>query len=248
MRNALLLALVLASVEGKDRTKPLHVFDVVSADGTRLDGPRMPRVVLVLQKAGIPLEVLKRSPAPTVNENLVVIDDVRLLRATDPPGEAHRRPSFVIDYDEKSFAPVAQAAASAGKQPNALRQMVRGYITNKSGQRGFDPASVVAVRKEGDCTEHAVLLAAAARSVGLPARVVLGIVLVQGKKTVGGIGHAWTEIHDGTGWQVVDAALPDDPTPRVYVPFSVMTDEGPGFRLTGVAALHVRQVRLEPRP
>jgi hypothetical protein len=73
-------------------------------------------------------------------------------------------------------------------------------IKNKGFSRGFAPALEVIRTRAGDCTEHAVLLAALLRAAGIPARVIVGLAYDDGFL----IGHMWTEAHVGY-WQTVDA-------------------------------------------
>ncbi len=64
--------------------------------------------------------------------------------------------------------------------------------------------------REGDCNEHAVLLAALARAAGLPTRVVAGVVYLDGAFLY----HAWCEVWLGR-WVTVDPTfgqLPADAT------------------------------------
>jgi transglutaminase-like putative cysteine protease len=141
------------------------------------------------------------------------------------------RPSFVIDYDEPS---VTQARAEAlrlcgpSPKPDQLALFVGRYIDKKDMLRGFDLASQVARRREGDCTEHAVLLAALARSFGIPARVVTGMALVSVEGKIEAVGHAWTEVYQSGRWKLVDAAIGPQIGAR-YLPMQVMDDEGPAF-------------------
>lgn len=168
-------------------------------------------------------------------------------------GPEHRGASFVIDLDEPAMAPVRAEVARAGgaaASVAALEGLVDAWIVHKDLDRLFDPASVVAARREGDCTEHAVLLAAAARLAGRPARVVLGLALVAGPSGPAALGHAWTEVHEGGAWRVADAAARGLAGVR-YLPLAVMRDEGPGYAgevFTHLSPLHLRGVRLEAAP
>jgi hypothetical protein len=143
----------------------------------------------------------------------------------------HRRASFVLDFDEPSVkAAHANAVALCGPSPtpDQLAIFVDRFIEHKDLLRPFDIASQVARRKEGDCTEHAVLLAALARSFGYAARVVFGIAIVALDGKTHAVGHAWTEIYDGGSWRLADAAIPPHLGAR-YLPLEVMGDEGPAF-------------------
>lgn len=175
-------------------------------------------------------------------------------RSSDPVTDQHRKPTFLIDYDEPAFEPLRQQLAAAyGSRatPAQLARFVHDYIVNKSYSRGYDLASVVARRKEGDCSEHAVLLAALLRMSGIPARVVHGVLLLPRDGQVLAFGHAWVEQHQGDSWELVDAVAPDNKPPAVYLPLAVVENEGPAFEFKLFGSLgpeHVKQLRLDPAP
>jgi hypothetical protein len=84
-------------------------------------------------------------------------------------------------------------------------------VHSKSLGIGFATASEVARNKEGDCSEHGVLLAALARLNGLPSRVAVGLAYVPGfagQKDVFGY-HLWTQVFIDGRWLDVDAAIPE---------------------------------------
>lgn len=172
----------------------------------------------------------------------------------EPPGPGSRGPSFLVDFDEPAVAPVIAAVRDElGPAPSAraLANFVGAYITRKDLARRFDVLSTVARRREGDCTEHAVLLTGLARAFGIPARLVIGIVVVEVEGKATAAGHVWVEVEEGGGWQPVDAALLDVPT-RVYLPLEVLADEGPGFQKgfidAAAAMLTIREVAIEDGP
>jgi hypothetical protein len=164
----------------------------------------------------------------------------------------YRMASFVIDFDELAVGTVvAQVphAEAAAPSMEAITRFVRGYIVKKDMQRGLDIASRVAQTREGDCTEHAVLLAALARAFGLAARVVLGIALLEWHGRSEAFGHAWVEYEVAGDWKLADAALPPELAVR-YVPMYVVEEEGPAFERYLLDALHrmssVKAIILEP--
>ena len=170
-------------------------------------------------------------------------------RATLPgdPVAAHLAPSFVIDFDEPVFeASLRELEQSYGGEPTTdqLIEFVYDFISDKNYSRGFDLASRVASSREGDCTEHAVMLTALSRAVGRPARVVAGVLLVSGPDRQLGFGHAWTEIYDDGRWQIADATLPQREAPDLtvfYVPTISLENEGPGYTMD-----FARILRLQP--
>ena len=69
------------------------------------------------------------------------------------------------------------------------------YVYKEMKKKNFSTilgsAAEVARTMEGDCTEHAVLLAAILRSQDIPARVAIGLIY---SERLGGFGgHMWTE-------------------------------------------------------
>jgi transglutaminase-like putative cysteine protease len=151
--------------------------------------------------------------------------------AHDRVERRHREPSFVIDYDEPAVHIVrAEANAETPTHPPSVEWLARfvdRFIDKKDMQREFDVASRVASHREGDCTEHAVLLTALARSFGYAARVVVGDVVLPVDGRYAGVGHAWVEYHRDGIWLPADAAIPPEAHPR-YLPISVLEEEGPG--------------------
>jgi transglutaminase-like putative cysteine protease len=89
-----------------------------------------------------------------------------------------------------------------------IESFVAEYITEKDFSVGYATAAEVAVSRQGDCSEHAVLTAAMCRAVGIPARVVSGLLYVEefaGRRNVFG-GHAWNQVYVGNKWVDLDAS------------------------------------------
>ncbi len=167
-----------------------------------------------------------------------------------PPHEALLQSTWVVDYDEAAIRElVAQLAArhDAAPTPAELERFVYEHVRNKSYSRSFDLASRVAASGEGDCTEHAVLLAALARASGYPARIVFGNLILDHDERLSAFGHAWTEIHDEGAWQIRDATLPVEVPARRqgrYIPLGSLTEEGPSYVLSLVETMSAMPVRI----
>ncbi len=165
----------------------------------------------------------------------------------------HRQPSFVLDYDQ----PIVDAELTALRRNkaagiDALRDRVANRITTKSYQRSFDIASRVLATGEGDCTEHAVLLATLSRGLDLPARVIIGVVVLGLDSGVAAFGHAWTEIYQEGRWHLVDATSVGDDPSAFYLPVGELSNEGPGYamdllRITMNYPAHVRLLDATPQ-
>jgi hypothetical protein len=142
--------------------------------------------------------------------------------------ERYRKPSFLVDADQPAIVELS-SALSGKATPEQIRALVSKHFTRvQYGE--FWTASRAARRKAGDCSEHAVVSAAVARSLGIPARVVLGYVLVADQKHGFAAGHAWAEVYDGEHWQLVDAT-PIGAEPVQYLIAGELSDEGPGYSL-----------------
>ncbi len=84
-----------------------------------------------------------------------------------------------------------------------LRTAVARRISNKTFDVAFGSASDTLRSRSGDCTEHAVLLAAGFRLAGLPARVATGLVHAPAAGFEHGAfaWHMWTQVMiDGVWW------------------------------------------------
>lgn len=129
----------------------------------------------------------------------------------------HTAPTSMLASDDEVVAQLAtRAVTGAGKNPGerafAMRRFVHRFIASKHLGVGYASASEVARTGEGDCTEHAVLLAAMLRAEGIPSRVMSGLVYTQafaGAKDVFGY-HAWTQAHIRGRWIDLDATLPGE--------------------------------------
>ena len=117
-----------------------------------------------------------------------------------------------INSDDPQVMAMARKAAGDAQTPyeiaDRLRKHVTGVIEEKNLSVGFATASEVCRNKEGDCSEHAVLLAALGRVHKIPSRVVIGLVYVPrfaGTDDVFGF-HMWTQFHLGGQWVDFDAA------------------------------------------
>jgi len=127
----------------------------------------------------------------------------------DPPGPGDRQPNNIIQSDDAGIVALAGKAAGDEQDPwkvaVKLEEYVRRYVTKKDFSQAFATAAEVAENPVGDCSEHAVLLAALARARGIPARVAIGLVYMQGSGAFGY--HMWSEVHVQGRWIPMDATL-----------------------------------------
>jgi len=125
----------------------------------------------------------------------------------DPPTPQDQQPNSFVQSDDPRIAALAHEAVGQEKdrrqQALRLERFVHEYLQNKNFSTAFASALEVLQSREGDCTEHAVLLAALARALGIPARVAIGLVYHEGKFYY----HMWNELYLLDRWIAFDATL-----------------------------------------
>ncbi|MCK5000013.1 MAG: transglutaminase domain-containing protein [Anaerohalosphaera sp.] len=170
----------------------------------------------------------KEITVPTTDNQKVVIEASNKVTVTVMPvsaesGEAFPykgrdekllemlKPTRYLQCDDRKVVALAEQAVEGAEDSlqavYKIEQFVHDYIDEKDLSVGYASASEIAVSKQGDCSEHAVLTAAMCRAAGIPARVVTGLVYIDsfmGRENVLG-GHAWTEAYVGGKWIGLDA-------------------------------------------
>jgi hypothetical protein len=157
----------------------------------------------------------------------------RAVAQAVPPAD-WLRSSFIIDFAEPDVQRLtAELRRQHGSGPITADQVVRFVATSMKALVGAnkDTASEVARTLAGDCTEHALLTAALARSLGIPARVVHGAAVLVQDKSAEAYGHAWVEMQVNDAWTVHDAALLNETRTVCHIPAMVISEEGPGYML-----------------
>jgi len=147
--------------------------------------------------------------------------NVKVERRTPPAGakpgpaaEEFSQPNGFIQSDDAEIVKVAKQVGGAIADPwqrcQALERWVRANM-NAENERGadfsvgFSTAADTVRSKKGDCTEHAVLLAALCRAAGVPARGAMGLVYVESLKSFGY--HMWCEVNLGGEWYALDGTI-----------------------------------------
>jgi len=132
-------------------------------------------------------------------------NDPAALNALEPTRYVESDQQLIIDLARRAVGDTGDAAEAARR----IETFVADYVTDKSLSVGYASAAEVAVSKQGDCSEHAVLTAALCRAVGIPAQVVTGVAYVPQWRTVqdGFGGHAWVQVYIGDKWAGLDAAF-----------------------------------------
>lgn len=146
--------------------------------------------------------------------------------------------NLMINTSDPDLIKLAKRAAEGEKNPYALadklRRFVSSYVDSKNLDIGFATASEVARTREGDCSEHGVLLAALGRLNKLPSRVAVGVAYVPafaGEDGAFGY-HLWTQFFIDGRWVDVDAALNETECSPTRIAFATSS-----LQQTGLADL-----------
>jgi hypothetical protein len=182
----------------------------------------------------------KAAPAPEADSN-----NGQYLKAT-----------AMANIDDPKVKELAkQAVEKAGNDPaaraEACRRFVYRYIKKKNLDVGFASASEVARNKEGDCSEHGVLLTALLRANGIPARAATGLIYVddfEGSQGIFGY-HMWAQalltVDGKARWVDLDGTLPNSmPFDATHITLAT-TDLADGESISGLAAIAPLMGRLQ---
>jgi hypothetical protein len=155
--------------------------------------------------------------------DVLEIRDARSLRpaAGEPDLATYLRPEPLIESGDPGIRSEASAAvlgvADARTRAERLTRRVNGMLEKKPTV-SLPSAREVLRTKIGDCNEHTALYVAMARSIGIPARIAVGLVYTRGAFFY----HAWPEVYldEGGGrgqWLPVDPTLNQFPADATHV-------------------------------
>lgn len=122
-----------------------------------------------------------------------------------------------IESGHPEILRLARRAAGGERRALPAARMITAFVfeyLTKSLSTNLDSALAIARAKVGDCTEHARLMVALCRAIGLPAREVGGVTWVP---DLGGFGyHAWVEVWVGR-WVSADPSWNEVPANATHI-------------------------------
>ena len=126
-------------------------------------------------------------------------------------------------------------AADAWSAARRINRFVHRHLENKTLAHAFASATEALRERSGDCTEHAVLFSALAKIVGIPTKLVTGLVFVGGRNPAFGY-HEWVEVWLGDRWHPMDPTFGQDVADPTHIKFSEGISDPAGLRDAGLAA------------
>lgn len=131
---------------------------------------------------------------------------------TDAMLRRYLAPNAWVQSDHRrirNFARQHTRGGSTHVRMQALVTAIQKHMTGAIDYRDYHDALTALETRGGDCTEYALLLAASARALGIPARLAHGIAYSSrftGQAHVFSP-HVWVQVWDGTRWTSYDAGL-----------------------------------------
>jgi len=140
-----------------------------------------------------------------------VVPDAGALRGNSAPGEdlsEYLEGNALLQVEDPRLrAASAEAVGGERPEPWPSAQRIERHVFDTIETVGlgsaFASALEVLQNPTGDCSEHAVLAAAMCRAVGIPSRIVSGLVHTSGRFAY----HMWIEIWTGGDWYALDPTV-----------------------------------------
>lgn len=155
----------------------------------------------------------QRATADTNGTELRICSDCgREPSPTDAMLRRYLAPNAWVQSDHRrirNFARQHTRGGSTHVRMQALVTAIQKHMTGAIDYRDYHDALTALDTRSGDCTEYAVLLAASARALGIPARLAHGI--AYSSRFTGHAHvfspHVWVQVWDGKRWKSYDAGL-----------------------------------------
>jgi transglutaminase-like putative cysteine protease len=217
---------IVARPEAEETAKRLDVIDLFALARVPVPGP-LPRDVprtVVYRLKGLPPAFQRNDPRQRFERGpsgtTVLTVSARRPAAADPakdtplakasagasPEDLASTPQANADAPE--IRQLASSVAGDAKGAYEASRRLSAHVfqaLEKAYGASHDRASDVLAAGKGDCTEHAVLLVALARALGIPARGVHGLVYARyddGQHAL--YWHAWAEVRSAGEWIAMD--------------------------------------------
>jgi hypothetical protein len=215
------------AVSQRARTDLIQAAAIVPDAAFRIDDPRSVRhIVLRLTGAALPLEDLngagQTGSVPAGGAQTIEIRDTRESTPgpPDPAASAYLSPEPLLESDAPEIIAEARLAIRGALGPrDRAERLVRhvNALLEKKPTVSIPSAREVLRTKIGDCNEHTALYVAMARAVGIPTRIAVGLVYLNGAFFY----HAWPEVYlprgGGAEWMPVDPTLNQFPADATHL-------------------------------
>jgi transglutaminase-like putative cysteine protease len=201
----------------------LQAAAVVPQTNERIDEPRdIRRLKLTLDGAPLSLNDINGG-GQRVDGNVIELTDPRMLEASavDSHARDYLAAEPLLESDDPLIRAEAEQAVRGARNDRERAERLTRYVNgllDKKPTVSLPSAREVLRTKVGDCNEHTALFVAMARSIGVPARIAVGLVFMHGAFYY----HAWPEVYvterPGLGlWLPVDPTLNQFPADTTHL-------------------------------
>jgi len=124
-----------------------------------------------------------------------------------------------LNLDDINIKKTAAKFKNSKNKIKDVSQFVYTHISDKKIGIPLIPAASILKSKAGDCTEHSVLTISILRSLNIPSRAVVGLILSENflnEKNVF-VYHMWVEAYENNRWILVDSTRPGSINPNRYI-------------------------------
>jgi transglutaminase-like putative cysteine protease len=190
----------------------------------------------------------------TATGGAIEVRDARELRSGPAPAglASLLRPEPLIESDAPEIRAEAEKSGGGAASPRQRAERLVRHVHSlleKKPTVSLPSALEVLKTRIGDCNEHTALYVALARSLGLPARVAVGLVYLRGAFYY----HAWPEVwvEEGPGlglWLPVDPTLNQFPADATHIRLARggLDRQAAIVGLVGRARLEITDLELRP--
>ena len=211
------------AVPGRVQADLLQAAAVVPTMRGRIDEPRdVRRLRLRLDGADVPPDELDGA-GQTSDGNVIEVVDARSLQPgpRDANLERYLKAEPLLESDAPEIRAEAEQAVRGAVDDRGRAEQLTRYVNgllDKKPTVSLPSAREVLRTRVGDCNEHTALFVAMARSIGMPARIAVGLVFMHGAFYY----HAWPEIYitekgDRGLWLPVDPTLNQYPADATHL-------------------------------
>jgi hypothetical protein len=242
------------AVPGDVQTDLLEAAAVVPTPSKRIDDP------MSVDLLRVQLEGLGELGGPDLQgAGQTVTGDVFEMRPSalapepaDPDASRFVAPEVFIESDAPEILAEARKAVGALSEPRARAERLTRHVNaliEKKPTVSLPSALEVLRTRVGDCNEHTALYVALARSLGIPSRIAVGLVHVQGAFYY----HAWPEVYlegpPGRGlWLAADPTLNQFPADATHIRLSRggLEKQAALTQVMGRLKMRILELRLRP--
>jgi hypothetical protein len=181
-------------------------------------------------------------------EGRIVVDTTEALpqsSLSDEERSLYLAATERVDHEEdavRDFIANIDADRTAAQKVEELARRVAAAVKTEP-EVGIKSASGIVADPRGDCTEHALLLAAGARAMGVPARFAHGVKRDDAGKFVP---HVWVQYWDGSRFVDIDATTSTFQVGSGALQFFVSETPDDARVLGALEALDITPVTPEP--